>query len=88
MKKKILSSLSKSEIKNYLYDLQNYVKEELDSGKSMDLFLDETDIFDDFEKLLPDEEYPIFVITILNGFKSDDLLDKLVNEIYGNKYKK
>ena len=64
------------------------VKEELDSGKSMDLFLDETDIFDDFEKLLPDEEYPIFVITILNGFKSDDLLDKLVNDIYGNKYKK
>ena len=88
MKKKTLSSLSKNEIKNYLYDLQDYVKEELDSGKSMDLFLDETDIFDDFEKLLPDEEYPIFVITILNGFKSDDLLDKLVNEIYGNKYKK
>jgi len=85
MKRKTLSSLSKNEIKNYLYDLQDYVKEELDSGKSMDLFLDETDIFDDFEKLLPDEEYPIFVITILNGFKSDDLLNKLVNEIYGNK---
>jgi len=85
MKKKKLSSLSKNEIKNYLYDLQDYVKEELDSGKSMDLFLDETDIFDDFEKLLPDEEYPIFVITILNGFKSDDLLNKLVNEIYENK---
>ena len=85
MKKKTLSSLSKNEIKNYLYDLQDYVKEELDSGKSMDLFLDETDIFDDFEKLLPDEEYPIFVITILNGFKSNDLLDKLVKEIYGNK---
>ena len=85
MKKKTLSSLSKNEIKNYLYDLQDYVKKELNSGKSMDLFLDETDIFDDFEKLLPDEEYPIFVITILNGFKSDDLLNKLVNEIYGNK---
>ena len=85
MKKKKLSSLSKNEIKNYLYDLQDYVKEELNSGKSMDLFLDETDIFDDFEKLLPDEEYPIFVITILNGFKSDDLLNKLVNEIYENK---
>ena len=85
MKRKTLSSLSKNEIKNYLYDLQDYVKEELDSGKSMDLFLDETDIFDDFEKLLPDEEYPIFVITILNGFKSDDLLNKLVNEIYENK---
>jgi len=85
MKKKNLSSLSKNEIKNYLFDLQDYVKDELDSGKSMDLFLDETDIFDDFEKLLPDEEYPIFVITILNGFKSDDLLNKLVDDIYQNK---
>ena len=85
MKKKNLSSLSKNEIKNYLFDLQDYVKDELDSGKSMDLFLDETDIFDDFEKLLPDEEYPIFVITILNGFKSDDLLNKLVDDIYQKK---
>ena len=85
MKKKRLSSLSKNEIKNYLFDLQDYVKDELDSGKSMDLFLDETDIFDDFEKLLPDEEYPIFVITILNGFKSDDLLNKLVDDIYQKK---
>ena len=85
MKKKIISNLSKDEIKKYLFDLQDYVKDQMDSGKSMDLFLDETDIFDDFEKVLPDEEYPIFVITILNGFKSDDLLDKLVSEIYANK---
>ncbi len=85
MKKKTLLNLSKSEIKKYLYDLQDYVKNELDSGKNMDLFLDETDIFDDFEKVLPDEEYPIFVITILNGFKSDDLINKLVNDIYENK---
>ena len=85
MKKKPLLNLSKSEIKKYLYDLQDYVKNELDSGKNMDLFLDETDIFDDFEKVLPDEEYPIFVITILNGFKSNDLINKLVNDIYENK---
>ena len=85
MKKKIISDLSKGEIKKYIFDLQNHVKDEMDSGKTMDIFLDETDIFDDFEKVLPDEEYPIFVITILNGFKSDDLIDKLVREIYANK---
>ena len=30
---------------------------------------------------MPDDEFPIFVITILNGFKSDVVIDKLLNVI-------
>ena len=46
-----------------------------------DDFLDETTIFDDFENIIPDEEFPIFVIAILNNYKSDVIIDKLVNSI-------
>ena len=45
------------------------------------LLKDETDIFDEFEAILPDEEFPIFVITILNGFQSDTILDTLLDAI-------
>ena len=39
------------------------------------------EFIEDFEEILPDDEFPIFVITILNGFKSDVVLDKLLNII-------
>ena len=47
----------------------------------MDTILDETDIFDEFEEILPDEEFPIFVITILNGFQSEVIVNKLLDVI-------
>ena len=35
----------------------------------------------EFENIIPDEEFPIFVITILNNYKSDIIIDKLVDSI-------
>jgi len=55
------------------------------SRKDVDTILDETDIFDEFEDVLPDDEFPIFVITILNGFQSDVLVNKLLDVILVNK---
>ena len=47
----------------------------------MDYILDNTTILDDFEDYLPEEEYPIFVMTILNGFKSDEIISTLIDKI-------
>ena len=33
------------------------------------------------KKILPDDEFPIFVITILNGFQSDVIVNKLLDVI-------
>ena len=50
----------------------------------MDYILDNTTILDDFENYLPEEEYPIFVMTILNGFRSEDVISNIINKIeYG-----
>ena len=78
---KPLTLLSREELKDYIFRLQKFIQDEKESGKDIDTILDETDIFDEFEEILPDDEFPIFVITILNGFKSDVVLDKLLNII-------
>ena len=78
---KPLTLLSREELKDYIFRLQKFIQDEQESGKDIDTILDETDIFDEFEEILPDNEFPIFVITILNGFKSDSLIDKLVDVI-------
>ena len=78
---KHLTLLSREELKDYIFRLQKFIQDERESGKDIDTILDETDIFDEFEDILPDNEFPIFVITILNGFKSDSLIDKLLDVI-------
>jgi len=78
---KPLTLLSREELKDYIFRLQKFIQDEQESGKDIDTILDETDIFDEFEEILPDNEFPIFVITILNGFQSDDLIDKLLDVI-------
>jgi len=76
-----LLHLSKEELKKHILDVQNIVQKELSTGIDIDDFLDETNIFDEFEDIIPDEEFPIFVIAILNNYKSDIIIDKLVDSI-------
>ena len=78
---KPLISMSREELKKHIFNLQKFIEKEQEMGKDIDTILDETDIFDEFEDVLPDEEFPIFVITILNGFQSDTLIDKLLDVI-------
>ena len=78
---KPLIAMSREELKDYIFRLQKFIQDEQESGKDIDTILDETDIFDEFEDILPDNEFPIFVITILNGFQSDVLITKLLDVI-------
>ena len=73
--------MSREELKGHIFQLQEFIENEQKAGKDVDTILDETDIFDEFEDVLPDDEFPIFVITILNGFQSDVLVNKLLDVI-------
>ena len=81
MNNKPLLSLNREELKDYIFRLQKFITDEQKNGKDVDTILDETDIFDEFEEILPDDEFPIFVITILNGFQSDVIVNKLLDVI-------
>ena len=76
-----LFNMNRQEVKKYIFKLQEFIKNEKLKGKDIDTILDETDVFDQFEEILPDNEYPIFVITILNGFNSEVILNKLIDTI-------
>jgi hypothetical protein len=78
---KQISQMSRSEIKAYILEIQFTVQNELSKGINIDAFLDRTTIFDDFENIIPEAEFGIFVLTILNGYKSEVILDKLVQVI-------
>ena len=81
MKKRRISSLNREELKSYIFEVQDTIKSYLNNGGNVDSFLDETDLIDDFESVLPDEEYGIFVITVLNDIKSDSVIDNLLDSI-------
>ena len=80
MQKQILQ-MNRIEIKNYILEIQSMVQNELSKGTNIDDFLDRTTIFDDFENIIPEAEFGIFVLTILNDYKSEVILDKLVDVI-------
>ena len=73
--------MNQSEIKVYILEIQSTVQNELSKGTNIDDFLDRTTIFDDFENIIPEAEFGIFVLTILNGYKSEIIIDKLVQVI-------
>ena len=73
-----IGQMSSSELKAHILDLQSTVQNELALGTDIDDFLDKTTIFDNFEDIIPEAEFGIFVLTILNGYKSKIILDKLV----------
>ena len=78
---KSIKNMSKDQMRQYIIELQKFIKSEQDNGKDIDTILDETDIFDEFEEILPDNEFPIFVITILNGFKSELILENIITTL-------
>ncbi len=71
--------MDRDELKKHIFQLQDFILQEQSNGKDIDAILDETTIFDEFETILPDNEFPIFVITILNDFKSDIIIDKILD---------
>ncbi|MBF90021.1 MAG: hypothetical protein CMG75_10315 [Candidatus Marinimicrobia bacterium] len=81
MKTKKLTSMDRNSLKNYLFEIQDFIDLNLDKGEDIDNFLDNTDIFDEFEKVLPDEEYPVFVISILNKIRSEYIINRMLDVI-------
>ena len=81
MKNKSIREMNTVEIKNHILELQKIVVSNINSGISVDSFLDNTKIFDEIEELIPDEEFAIFILTVINNFDSNILLDNIINTI-------
>ena len=76
-----LSELDKKDLKSELLSLMENVSSLLKEQPDVDKFLDETDLFDDWERELPQAEYPIFIIAVLNNIRKDTIIDSLISSI-------
>ena len=77
----MLSDLNKSELKHQLNDLFDLVFKQLSSDSDIDKFLDNTLLFEEWEKVLPEAEYPIFIISVLNNIRRPLILNTIINSI-------
>ena len=73
--------MTREELKSYIFEIQDTIKFHLNKGGNVDSFLDETDLIDDFESILPDEDFGIFVITVLNGIKTESIINTLLDSL-------
>ena len=81
MMKRSLYTLTREELKLYIFEIHDTIKFHLNKGGDVDSFLDETDLIDDFESVLPDEDFAIFVITVLNGIKTESIINTLLESL-------
>ena len=76
-----LLTLSRDEIKDYILSLHEHIHQKMNSGLTIDNILDEEDPFDIVEPLLQREEYPIFVLSIINKIQSEVVMTTLLDSI-------
>ena len=76
-----LLTLSRDEIKDYILSLHEYIHQKMNSGLTIDNILDEEDPFEIVEPLLQREEYPIFVLSIINKIQSEVVMTTLLDSI-------
>ena len=70
-----------------LIDLFDTVKKHLESDPDIDNFLDETLFFEEWEKIIPEAEYPIFVIAVLNDIRRPSIIETIISSIKQSKIK-
>ena len=68
-------------LKNKIFSLQDEVSRILSIDSDVDKFLDNSTILDEWEEIIPDAEYGIFVMAILNNVKRESIIDKILDSI-------
>ena len=68
-------------LKNKIFSLQDEVSRILSFDNDVDKFLDNSTILDEWEEIIPDAEYGIFVMAILNNVKRESIIDKILDTI-------
>lgn len=76
-----LLTLSRDEIRDYILSLHELIHQKMISGLTIDDILDEEDPFEIVEPLLQREEYPIFVLSIINKIQSEVVMTTLLDSI-------
>ena len=64
-----------------IFSLQDKVSNALLINPDVDKFLDSTTLLDEWEEIIPDPEYGIFVIAVLNNIRKNAVIDRIIDSI-------
>ena len=64
-----------------IFSLQDKVLRALLINPDVDKFLDSTTLLDEWEEIIPDPEFGIFVIAVLNNIRKKVVIDKIIDSI-------
>ncbi len=76
-----LVTKNRDELRNLIKDLSLELKQRLEGGEEIDTILDEDSPFSIFEPFLEPVEFPILVITLINNFQSDTIIDTILDAL-------
>ena len=73
-----INKKDKNYVKNKIFSLMDEVHLILGGGISVDDFLDQTSLFKEWEEIIPEEEYSIFVIAVLNNIRRESIINTII----------
>tara|TARA_B100001559_G_scaffold145133_1_gene121759 strand:+ start:775 stop:1083 length:309 start_codon:yes stop_codon:yes gene_type:complete len=80
--------MKKEEARNQIFKLMDDVQNHLKKDSNIDNFLDNNTVFEDWEKVISEKEYPIFLIAVLNNIRSKTVMNSILNSISVQKREK
>lgn len=81
----MLNQLNKSELTKNLFDLFDVVINHFNIDPDVDKFLDNTLLFEEWEELIPEPEYPIFIMAVLNNIRRPIIIETIITSILDKK---
>ena len=76
-----LNTCNKNKLKVKMLNLMDEVQLTLKEGVSIDDFLDETNLFSAWEEMIPEKEYPIFIMAVLNNIRKESIIDTILDSL-------
>ena len=73
--------MNKKDIRDRIFKLMDDVQNHLKNDPNIDNFLDNNTVFENWEKIIPENEYPIFLIAVLNNIRSNIIMNSIINSI-------
>ena len=83
-----LDTCNKNKLKFKMFNLMDEVQLTLKEGVSIDDFLDESDLFNAWEEMIPEKEYPIFIMAVLNNIRKESIIDTILDSLTSENQKK
>ena len=73
--------MNRAELRKLIQEISLELKERLENGENIDTILDEENPFSIFEPFLQPVEYPILIITMVNNFQSETIMDTILDAL-------